>query len=149
MEHRIICHCAKNNASFNFRDEIMPSEIVKGLYCPECSVDVSFDSNSMLRDNGWIVEYEMDIAELYGPKLPSQDRSRNTPEMLFDEGYVTWRGVYPGDHVDSATERAELIELSRINPPKYVEAMKEWSVNRMERLKKEGWRKAYEREAVQ
>lgn len=149
MEHSIMCKCGKRNASFNFRDEIMPSEIVNRLYCPECSADITFDPGNMLKDNGWVIEYDMDVAGLYAQKLPSVDSSGNSPKMLFDEGYATWRGVYPGDHIDSAIEREELLELSRMSPHKYIVAMREWSITRMDRLKKEGWRKARERETIQ
>ncbi len=148
MDHQIMCKCGQRNASFNFKNEIMPPEIVKGLYCPECSGDVMFDYASMIRDNGWVIDYDMDIAELYGKRLPVQEREKISPELIFDKGYVTWRGVYPGDHIDSATEKAELVELSKINPRRYIEEFRSWSNTRMERLRKEGWRKAYEGERV-
>jgi len=148
MEHRIMCHCGRKSASFNFRNEIMPPEVVRRLYCPECSAGLAFDPASMLADNGWVIEYDMDVASLYSRKLPVQDRDNTTPEMLFDEGYATWRGVYPGDHIDSVEERSRLAELARINPRQYIEEMKSWGINRMERLRKEGWRKANERQKV-
>jgi hypothetical protein len=146
MEHSFICKCGRKDASFNFKNEIMPPETIHILYCPDCSKGVNIDDQCMLSDNGWIIQYDMDVASLYGKKLPAQDMETLSPEMLFDKGYATWRGMYPGDHIDSAQERAELAKLAKINPRKYFEEMKSWAISRMERLKNEGWRKAYEEE---
>jgi hypothetical protein len=148
MEHQFMCKCGKRNASFNFKNEIMPAEIISALYCPECSDSIEHDPETMLTDNGWVIEYDMDIARLYGPKMTDEERENNSPELLFDRGYATWRGVYPGDHLDSVTERQGLLELSKVDPRGYIEQVKEWSIKRMDKLRKEGWRKAYERETV-
>ena len=148
MEHSIMCTCGKRNASFNFKDDMMPPEIVRRLYCPSCSADLKFDPSRMVSDNEWVIEYDMDVAELYGRKLPFEDRVNLSADLLFDSGYATWRGVYPGDHIDSARERSELAALSKVDPRKYLEELKDWSINRMARLRKEGWRKAHERERI-
>ena len=142
IDHTMKCKCGNQSASFNFKDEIMPVEAVGGLYCPACSGGIKYDPESMLIDNGWIIEYDMEVARFAGQKLPHREI---TPELLFDEGYCTWRGVYPTDHVDSVREREELVKLSKINPKTYLEEFKKWSIERMERLANEGWRKAHER----
>jgi hypothetical protein len=142
IDHKMTCRCGIHSASFNFKDELMPVEAVGGLYCPACSGEIKYNPESMLIDNGWIIEYDMEVARFAGQKLPHREI---TPEMLFDEGYCTWRGVSPTDHVDSVREREELVKLSKINPKKYLEEFKKWSIERMERLSNEGWRKAYER----
>jgi ABC-type amino acid transport substrate-binding protein len=139
IEHAMTCKCGSNRASFNFRDELMPVEIIDGLYCPICSSGVDYQKETMLRDNGWIIQYDMDVAKFMAGKLPA---SKITPEFLFDEGYCTWRGVYPMDHIDSIKEREELINLSKINKKKYLEEFKKWGINRMKQLAQEGWRKA-------
>jgi len=146
MEHSVVCKCGRREASFNFKNEVMPPEVIESLYCPACSEDVMHQSECMLKDNGWIIHYDMDIAGLYSKRLPVPDRDNITPETLFDEGYVTWRGVYPGDHIDSAEERAAITKLAKEDPRKYFEEMKNWAIGRMARLKEDGWRKAYERE---
>jgi hypothetical protein len=69
-----------------------------------------------------------------------------TPEFIFDEGYCTWRGVYPGDHLDSAREREELLKLAKTDKKRYFEEFAGWGIKRMERLALQGWRKANERE---
>jgi hypothetical protein len=144
MDHALICRCGRREANFNFKNEIMPPEVVQALYCPECSNDINHDKSSMLVDNGWVIHYDMEIAGLYKNKLPSSDKERLCPEILFDEGYVTWRGVYPGDHIDSANERIELAKLAKVDPKKYFQEIRTWAIDRMTRLREDGWRKAYE-----
>ncbi|MHB8881146.1 MAG: hypothetical protein ACYC69_06505 [Thermodesulfovibrionales bacterium] len=141
IDHSMTCRCGKGSASFNFKEELMPVEVVNRLYCPECSGKVKYDASAMLEDNGWIIEYDMDVVRFMGQRLPGKNI---TPEFMFDEGYCTWRGVYPTDHIDSAREREELVKLSKINQRKYLEEFKKWGIERMNRLSKEGWRKARE-----
>lgn len=139
MDHKKTCVCGSQTASFNFRDEVMPPEIIDRLYCPQCSTDISFDAETMIRDNNWIIHFDMDIARFSGHKLSGAEV---TPDYLFDQGYCTWRGVYPMDHIDSVKEREELVKLARINPRKYLDEIKKWGNDRMDRLAGEGWRKA-------
>jgi len=142
IDHKMTCKCGSNSASFNFKDDVMPVEVIDKLYCPACSGDLKYNSETMLEDNGWIIEYDMDVARAMGAKLPYAEI---TPECLFDDGYCTWRGVYPSDHIDSVIEREELVKLAKINPKKYFEEFKKWGSARMDRLALEGWRKASER----
>lgn len=144
MDHSVVCKCGRRDASFNFKNEIMPPETIEKLYCPECSQEVSFDREVMISDNGWIVRYDMDVAGVYSSRLPAGHQEKLSADLLFDEGYVTWRGVYPGDHIDTAQEREELAKLAKVDPKRYFTEMRNWAINRMSRLKEEGWRKAYE-----
>jgi len=137
------CSCGNSTAGFNFRNEIMSGDIISGVYCPECSHDIDFDPGTMVADNGWVIAYDMEIARFQSHKLTVKPEEL-TPDFIFDEGYCTWRGVYPTDHIDSVLERAEILKLARINPRKYLEEIKEWANTRMERLTQEGWRKARE-----
>ena len=146
VDHSKMCSCGKSSASFNFRDEVLPFEAISGLYCPACSRDVHYDASTMLADNGWVIEYNMEVARFMMQK--KSPASQVTPEFLFDEGYCTWRGVYPGDHIDSAREREELLKLAKTDKKRYFEEFKTWGVKRMERLALAGWRKANEREPV-
>lgn len=141
VDHTMNCKCGWSSASFNFKDEVFPAEIINGLYCPKCSGDIAFEPSSMLKDNDWIIDFDMDVARFMGQRIPSLSIS---PEYLFDEGYCTWRGVYPSDHVDSLNERAELVKLAKIDQKKYLQEFRKWGVERMIRLEKEGWRKARE-----
>jgi hypothetical protein len=143
VDYRMKCHCGSNSASFNLKEEVMPFEVVDRLYCPLCSDDVAYNPETMINDNGWIIQYDMDVARSMGKNIPA---GKITPHFLFDEGYCTWRGVYPTDHIDSVKEREEIIKLAKVNPKKYFEEMRMWGNKRMERLTAEGWRKASERE---
>jgi hypothetical protein len=146
VDHSINCLCGKNVASFNFRDDILPHEVITKLNCPECSRGVSQNPETTLTDNGWVIGFDMDVARFMLQKAVSADRV--TPEFIFDEGYCTWRGVTPSDHVDSLKEREALAQLAKTDRKRYFEEIRNWSNNRMERLAREGWRKANEREPV-
>lgn len=141
VDHRVLCQCKANSVSFNFRDEVMPQEVIRALYCPQCACDISVDPTTMIADNGWVIDYDLEIAQMMGTKLPAR---AITPEFIFDGGYATWRGVYPGDQEDSAREREELVKLSKIDTRRYLAEFKTWAITRMERLKQDGWRKANE-----
>jgi len=142
MDHSMKCKCGKREASFNFKNEIMPPQAVEAVYCPDCASTVVLDKGAMLFDNGWIIHYDMEAANFYKNKMLSIDAENLSPETLFDGGYITWRGVYPGDHIDSAKDKAELANMAKTNPSQYFKEIKTWAIDRMERLKQEGWRKA-------
>lgn len=142
MSHETNCRCGNGFAGFNFKNEVMSWEVIDGLYCPGCSNDVTFDPETMVSDNGWIIAYDMEIARFQARKLRVTPKEV-TPDFIFDEGYCTWRGVYPSDHIDSVMERQDLLTLAKINPRKYLDEMKEWANSRMEKLSKEGWRKTH------
>ncbi len=142
VDHKIICKCGAAAASFNLRDEIMPVEVIRGLYCPGCSGGVAFDPETMIADNGWVIAYDMEIARFASLSKMARSASGITPGFLFDEGYCTWKGLYPGDAEDSAREKAELLKLSRQDRLKYIQEFRNWTFKRMERLAGLGWRKA-------
>lgn len=147
MAFEMNCACNNGMAGFNFKDEIMTEEVISGLYCPKCSKGISFDPERMLFDNGWIIEYDIEIAKFQAQKI-GRSIGPITPEFIFDEGYCTWRGIYPSDHIDSIKEREDIIKLAKINPKRYLEEIKDWAKKRMERLSQEGWRKANGKETV-
>ncbi len=146
VDHKIICSCGKNSASFNFKDDLLPPEVVNRLYCPECSASTPYKPESMIADNGWIIDYNMEVARFMAQKVASADAV--APGFRFYEGYCTWRGIYPNDHIDSARERDELVKMAKTDPRRYFEELKTWGNRRMERLAREGWRKAHEAEPV-
>ncbi len=144
VDHSLNCSCGKTHASFHFRDEVLPFKVITKLYCPVCSSSVTRNSETMVADNGWLIEYDMDVARFMMQK--NAPASSVTPEFLFDEGYCTWRGMTPTDHIDSVKERSQLVQLAKSNPKRYFNEIKTWGNMRMERLAREGWRKAIERE---
>lgn len=147
MAFEMNCACGNNMAGFNFKDEIMSEEVISGLYCPKCSRSISFNPETMVFDNGWIIEFDMDIAQFQAQKI-GKAIGPITPEFIFDEGYCTWRGIYPTDHIDSVKEREDIVKLAKVNPKRYLEEIKDWAKRRMEKLIQEGWRKANGKETV-
>ena len=139
MAYEKSCSCGARSASFHFRDNVLPEQIVKDLYCPSCGKDVALDPSDMVRDNGWMIRYDMDMARVMST---GKIAGSVTPDLLFDEGYCTWNGMYPGDHHDSVREREKITALAKTNPVEYLKKLKSWAVERSERLKDEGWRKA-------
>lgn len=135
------CVCGAREVSLHFRDNILNKEVVEGIYCPACSVGVKFDKETMISDNAWFIVYNMNIARFMSQK--AIDRPI-TPELIFDEGYCTWNGIYPGDHIDSARERTEIASLAKSDPKAYIKRLASWASERMKRLSQEGWRKARE-----
>ncbi len=146
VDHKISCNCGKNSISFNFKDDLLPTQVVSKLYCPACPAPIGFNPAAMVSDNGWIIEYDMDIARFLMQNVLHEDAI--TPEFLFDESYCSWRGLYPNDHLDSAREREELARLAKSDPKRYFTELKIWGTRRMERLAREGWRKAHETERI-
>lgn len=134
------CNCGGRTASFHFKDNIIPEQAIKGIYCPGCSSDIHVNHDSMVIDNGWIIEYDMDMVNFMAHKI--SHHGSITPGFLFDEGYCTWNGIYPGDHIDSVKERESVVALAKSNPVLYLKKMKSWAEERIERLQEEGWRKA-------
>lgn len=72
----------------------------------------------------------------------SMDPAHVSPELVFDEGYVTWREMYPGETEDITEERNKIIALKDSDPKEYLMTINSWAVERIQRLKDEGWRKA-------
>ena len=136
------CECGKREATFHLRDNIMVKEVIERIFCPACSDSVAFDEQTMLRDNQWIIEYDMDLARMLAISKMGADSSELNPEYLFDEGLATWREMYPGETLDIADERWQIIQKKDKDPKGYLAEINSWAVNRIQRLKASGWRKA-------
>jgi len=141
MSHKTRCACGMNHAELTMRDEVLGPDAVVKLYCPDCAKGVEVDYSRMLVDNGWVIEYDIEIAGLYSMKMTRAPEPL-TPEYIFDEGYCTWAGYCPGDIERAAKERAEIVRIMKVDPRAYVEKLKKWGTERAVRLGDEGWRKA-------
>jgi hypothetical protein len=134
------CVCGRRTAHLNFRDNLLPPEVLVNLYCPLCSPQANFDAATMVADCGWIMEYDMEGAQAMFLK-----RTRTqalTPENIFDEGYLTWQGFSPGDHEIRAELHQRLAPLIQEDMKQFLESLKtEWLAH-VERLKAAGWRRA-------
>ena len=147
MDHSIRCHCGAKIASFQFKDSLLPQEVITDLRCPLCSDGIAFDPRSMLRDNGWMIAYNMDVARFMLNHIP-EPTGGITPEFLFDEGYGTWRSMTPTDGIDSLREREQILQYAKTDPKRYFQELRSWGTARMARLAQEGWRKAREASEV-
>lgn len=139
MAYEMRCKCGDRAASFHFKDNILSEQVIRGLYCPHCSSDVQLNPTSMVVDNGWVIEYDMDVVNFMGQKIRT---GTITPELIFDAGYCTWNGLYPGDHIESVKERERIAVLAKTDPLRYLNEMKSWANERVKKLQQEGWRKA-------
>ena len=97
----------------------------------------------MFRDNGWVIEYDMEVARSYLTRT-GMPADAVTPRLLFEEGYVSWNGLTPTDVYDKAMELNDLAVRFKDSDDRraYFEAMKTWTQQRAERLAQQGWRKA-------
>ncbi len=142
VEIKITCRCGKRDAFFNLRDNILIPESISALYCPDCSQDIHFDSMTMLNDNGWVIHYDMVLSHALIKEKLGIDPEEVTPEFIFDNGYATWREMYPGEHEDIKEEKEKIVAILKDDPKRYFKEMSRWANARIERLKKEGWRRA-------
>lgn len=142
QEVRKTCNCGKHSAQFHLRDNILSPEVISELYCPECSDRIDMDQGTMVADNGWVIEYDMDLARFLTISKLTVDAEQVRPGYIFDMGYACWLEMYPGEKQDILDERAEIMKLQQSDPGDYLRKISSWNIARIERLKKAGWRKA-------
>lgn len=137
---RRFCACGRNSAALLFRDNLLYPEILVNLFCPQCQDRAVWDGATMLRDCGWILEYDLPGAQA----LLTQRgiRGAATPEFLFDEGYLSWQGLSPGDLEINAELHRRLAPLIEEDLPLYLQSVKSEWLKHVTALKAAGWRKA-------
>lgn len=135
------CSCGTGVVSLHHSNSVLPDEVVRAVHCPDCGGSVEFDPATMLQDNGWTIEYDMELAAhlLSGQGVAPDDV---TPEYIFDHGYSTWNGLTPTDAYDKSMEMHDLLADSKGDTRAYFEALKRWTMERTNRLAEQGWRKA-------
>ncbi|MBU0945269.1 MAG: hypothetical protein KJ804_09780 [Proteobacteria bacterium] len=142
QEVRRTCSCGQKDATFHLRDNVMGPEVIERLLCPSCSAEQLHDPETMVDDNGWVIEYDMDIARMFAISKLAMNPAHVNPQFVFDHGYANWREMYPGETRDIVDERAEIIAMKERNPKEYLSTINSWAVARIKRLKAAGWRKA-------
>ena len=142
LEIRKTCKCGSRTAQFHMRDNIMSQEVLTALYCPACSGEVELNPESMLMDNGWVIEYDMELARFLAVSKLMVDPDAVRPGFVFDGGYACWQEMYPGEQQDMLEERKEILALQKEDPTRYLKEISSWNIARIERLKADGWRKA-------
>jgi hypothetical protein len=142
VEVRKTCECGAQNVQFHLRDNIMWPEVITRLFCPACPGDVPYDEQAMVNDNGWVVEYDMVLAQMLVATNLGLEADAVQANYIFDKGYAAWLEMYPGEREDIREEKAAIMELIKEDQQKYLQAIQSWNVERVERLKVAGWRKA-------
>lgn len=140
MNVRRACRCGQNSAYFLFRDNLLPPEVLVNLYCPECRDSAVWDRVTMLEDCGWILEYDLGMAQIFLDKRGLLARA--TPEFIFDKGYLAWQGFSPGDHEANTRLHQRLAPLIEDNLNLYLQTLKSEWLAHVAALKAAGWRKA-------
>jgi len=139
MNERRFCECGRNSVYLSFRDNLLPPELLLNLYCPQCRPQAILDQGTMVEDCGWVLEYDVDRAQAYFDLRGL--RHRATPEFLFDEGYLSWQGLAPGDEAVNARLHRRLEPLVRQDYVLYLKTLKEEWTAHVAGLKATGWRK--------
>ena len=137
------CECGTHNVQFHLRDNVMLPEVIVRLWCPSCSREkADFDRTTMLDDNGWTIEYDMVLARMLAARQLGPDAADLEPEYIFQQGYACWQELYPGEQQDIKEEREKIIALLQEDQKHYLQAIQQWNIKRVKRLKAQGWRKA-------
>lgn len=135
------CECSSQVVQFHLRDNILLPEVISRVFCPSCPGDAAFDNGSMLCDNDWIIEYDMDLARALLERKLQIGAEEVTPEFIFDKGYACWQELYPGENEDIKVDRENIIKLLKQDRNEYLQAMQHWNIERIEKLKAAGWRR--------
>lgn len=142
IEVRKSCECGKHQAQFHLRDNIMSKEVLVSLRCPNCAENEKVDETTMLNDNNWVIEYDIELAQFLAASKLQIAPDTVTPAFIFDSGYATWQEMYPGEQQDILEERKDIMELLKTDSTEYLKQINSWNIARVERLKQAGWRKA-------
>lgn len=142
VDVRKTCECGAANVQFHLRDNVMLPAVISRLFCPACPGDLGFDEETMLADNGWVIEYDMTLAKMLAVQQLQIDADLVRPAFVFDLGYACWQEIYPGEREEIRVEREKIVRLAREDQKKYLETIQNWNIGRLEELKAAGWRKA-------
>ena len=142
LDIRKTCECGKHHVQFHLRDNIMSKEVIARLFCPACSAGAGPARGTMLYDNGWVIEYDLELAQFLAAANLQLPPDEVDPAFLFDRGYATWQEMYPGEQQDILAERRKIMELLQTDSREYLQRISRWNIARVARLKAAGWRKA-------
>lgn len=142
IDVRKTCECGSHLVQFHLRDNIMSNEVIARLFCPACSGRIDTNHPGMLCDNGWVIEYDLELARFLAAAKLQIEPDMVDPDFLFDGGYATWLELYPGEQKDIVAERKEIMDLLHSDSREYLRQINEWNIARVARLKAAGWRRA-------
>ncbi len=134
------CRCGRQSAYLSCRDNLLPPEMLVNLFCPECRGLADGEADCLVEDCGWVLEFDLEGAKTL--LIQKGIRQEVTADFIFDEGYLSWQGLSPGDHHVNHEIHKRLEPLITQDMKKYLEHLKtEWLAH-VTRLKAQGWRKA-------
>lgn len=142
IDVRKTCECGASTVQFHLKDNLMLPEVVTRVFCPSCPGDTSFDDKTMLSDNGWSIEYDMILAKFLANGKLAVPVEEVTPAFLFDNGYACWLEMYPGEQEAIKAEKEQLMRLREKDQSEYLTAITSWNIDRINKVKAAGWRKA-------
>lgn len=135
------CACGQKTAEIFFGKMVLDQSAIAALYCPECSATVDVDKQTMVNDNGWVLELDSDVMKAFAPRM-TLEADTVTAEKVFDGEYVTWVGFSPEDNQRRTIERENIMKATAGDTRAQFEALKKWAVEREKKFYEEGWRKA-------
>jgi hypothetical protein len=127
-------------AEIFFGKMLLDERSVTRLFCPACSGDNDQSNPGKVWDNGWVIEMNMELIRAYAATF-GVAATELTAAWIFDQGYVTWVGITPDDTERRNRERERIQALAKTDVLAYMQAMKEWGIEREKRFIGEGWRK--------
>jgi len=136
---RRFCACGRSSAYLSCRDNILPADILESLFCPQCRPG-RLEDDTMLQDCGWVLEYDLERAQAFFALRGI--KSRATPEFIFDEGYLSWQGLAPGDQEINTRLHQRLAPLIEQDLARYIKSLRTEWLDHVAQLKAAGWRKA-------
>ena len=136
----IKCQCGAKKAEIFFGKMLLSENSVKQLFCPDCSKGHENPQPQRIWDNGWVLELDMDVIRSHSSTF-GMAANLISAEWIFDSGYVTWVGITPDDTERRNQEREKIQQLAKTDVLAYINAMKEWGLEREKLFIKEGWRK--------
>ncbi len=134
------CQCGSNKAEIFFGKMLLDARSVTRLFCPQCSFGYEDAEPQRVWDNGWVLELNMELIRSHSSTFGMSPENLSA-DWVFDSGYVTWVGITPDDTERRNRERNKIQELAKTDVLAYIQAMKEWGIERERRFSKEGWRK--------
>lgn len=141
QSYRKACVCGEQTSEIFFGKMILDEKSIVQVYCPKCSRDIDKEPKNRAWDNGWVLELNLDVVRTRAALMEISPEDI-TADWVFDEGYATWVGITPDDFQTRERERSEVQKLAKTDLKAYIQAMKEWGLNREKRFVSEGWRKA-------
>ena len=140
QSYRKVCVCGQNTTEIFFGRMILDQNSIAQVYCPQCSQNIETDCDNRVWDNSWVLELNLEVVKARASVMELSP-GEVTADRIFDEGYATWDGITPDDHQRRAQERSEIQKLAITDLRAYMQALKDWGLDREKRFIREGWRK--------